>query len=143
MACNDDISNICIESTLDSCVDVTATLGENTKIVEGCVSQKDVNNDLYIITDEIITNSNTSQLGNLCISYPITSGKITLKSVFETHETEICNIKDRLNNLENQNIANLDITGFGLDFNCLSDPCGDPITTFGQLLQILINKTCD
>ena len=36
----------------------------------------------------------------------------------------------------------LDITGFNLDFDCLVDPCGDPITNLKTLLQLLINQAC-
>ena len=26
---------------------------------------------------------------------------------------------------------------------CLVDPCGSPITTWGQLIQILVDKQCE
>lgn len=143
MSCNNKISNLCIDSIKSGCVDNEAELGQNTKITETCVTQTNVNKDLYDITDEIITNSDTSDLGNLCITYPLTDGIITLKTVNSVNEQEICNLKDKVTELENKDFSSLDITGFGLDFNCLVDPCGDPITTLGQLLQILINQTCN
>lgn len=143
MACNDNASNVCIDSTLSNCVDHKGALGANTTITDDCVTQSDVNTDLYAITDKIIEEQDTSGLGNLCITYPVTDGKITLKSVVETNEQEICNLNTRVTALEGVNFANLDITGFNLNFECLVDPCGDPITTLGQLLQIMITQTCN
>lgn len=143
MACNDNASNICIKTTLATCIDYKGKLGENTTITEDCVNQNEVNEDLYSITDTIIDEQDTSNLGNLCISYPVTDGKITLKSVVETNEQEICDLKSRVETLENMDFGNLDITGFNLDFTCLVDPCGDPITDLKQLLQIMINQICN
>lgn len=141
MSCN-KISNLCADPTLSVCVDHEAPLGVNTKIITDCVNQSDVNTDLYAITDEVIENSGTSNLGNLCVVYPLTEGVITLKSVNEQNEIEICNLKTKVTNLETFDYSNLDITGFTLDFKCLADPCGDPITKLGQLLQIIIDKSC-
>jgi len=144
MACNDDISNICIEPILSTCVDYQGDLGENTTIKDkGCVNQHEVNEDLYLITDNIIEDSSTSELGDLCLTYPVTDGKITPKSVFEIHEQEICDLKDRVQTLEEQTLANIDISTLGLDFDCLVDSCGDPITNLQQLLQIMITKICN
>ena len=138
-----EISNTCAETRLSTCIDHEAPLGENTKITSDCVNQSDINTDLYALTDEIINNSNTSSLGNLCINYPLTEGVILTKSVFVQNEIEICDLKNRVTILENFNYSTLDITSFGLDFKCLVDPCGTPITTLGQLIQIMINKDCE
>lgn len=143
MACNDNASNVCINSILSNCVDYKGKLGNNTTITKECVNQTDVNEDLYTITDSVIENQDTSQLGNLCITYPVTDGKILLKSVFETNEQEICDLKNRVQALEDADFGNLDITGFNLDFACLVDPCEDPITNLKQLLQIMINQICN
>ena len=143
MACNDDISNTCSDPIKATCVDYDGQLGANTNITDDCVNQNDVNKDLYDITDKVISDSDTSNLGELCITYTLTEGSILPKSVFEQHEVEICDVKTRVTDLENTDYANLDITGFGLDFECLVDPCGDPITTLSQLLQLLISKSCE
>lgn len=143
MSCKDKISNICVDPTLATCVDYEGPLGANTKIVDDCVNQHDVNEDLYIITDEIIDGLDTSTLGELCLTYPLTDGKVTPKSVFETHEIKICELDSRVDTLENFDYSTLNITGFDLDFKCLVDACGDPITTLGQLLQIMIDKDCE
>jgi len=142
MGCN-DISNTCGEFIFSTCVQYEGPLGENTKIEEDCVNQHNVNEDLYAITDEIIDGLDTSALGELCLTYPVTEGKIFPKSVFEVHEVEICDLKDRVTVLEGFDYSTLNITGFNLDFKCLVDPCGDPIETLGQLLQIMIDKDCE
>lgn len=143
MACNDKISNICVDPIKSTCVDYEGSLGENTTIKDECVTQHEVNEDLYTITDNIIENQDTSELGDLCLTYTITDGKILPKSVFEVHEQEICDLKDRVQQLEGMDFGALDITGFNLDYQCLVDPCGDPITDLKTLLQLLINKACN
>jgi len=143
MACNDKESNICIKPILATCVDYRGSLGENTNIEDNCVNQHDVNIDLYSLFDSLIENQSTSELGQLCLNYPVTEGKIFPKSVFKVHEEEICTLKDKVYDLENRNFGELDITGFNLDFSCLVDACGDPITDLKTLLQLLINKTCN
>lgn len=143
MACSDKISNICVNPIQSTCVDYKGPLGTNTTIKDECVTQHEVNEDLYSITDSITENQDTSDLGDLCLSYPVTGGKILPKSVFEAHEQEICELKDKVQALEDMDFGNLDITGFGLDYQCLVDPCGDPITNFKTLLQVLINQSCN
>lgn len=143
MSCNDTLSNTCPDPILSTCVDHEGPLGENTKIISDCVNQSDVNTDLYTITDEIISKSDTSDLGSLCITYPLTGSVILQKSVFIQNEIEICSLKNRVTAIEDRDYGDLDITGFDLDFGCLVDPCGDPITTQKQLLQLLISKACE
>lgn len=143
MACDKDISNVCAENTFSTCVDYEGNLGENTKITDSCVTQHDVNEDLYTITDEIIDNLDTENLKNTCLVYPQVDNKIIPYSVFSVHNTEICDLKDRVLGLENFDYANLDITPFNLDFVCLQDPCNNEITTLKPLLQNIINKSCE
>lgn len=145
MACNDNISNLCLEPIKSTCVDFDGQLGDNTKITEDCVNQHEVNEDLYQITDEIIEGLDTSALSDNCLTYPLPMGVtlIPVSKALEVHGDEICTLKDRVTALENKDYSSLDITGFGLDFGCLVDPCGDPITELGTLLQLIINKACE
>ena len=39
MACNDNISNLCMEPIKATCVDYDGPLGENTTIKDDCVNQ--------------------------------------------------------------------------------------------------------
>ena len=142
MACNETTSNICIDSTKAKCLDYEGHLGDNSKITSECVNQHQVNEDIYSVLDDTISSLKTP-IEDYCLTYPLTDGKILPKSVMSVHRTEICTLKGRVDTLENKDYGELDITGFDLDFGCLSDPCGDPVTKLGQLLQIIINKSCE
>lgn len=142
MACNEITSNICIDSTKAKCVDYEGPLANSSSIEEGCVNQHQVNEDVYTIIDNI-EDSIVTPVGDYCLTYPLTEGKILPKSVMSVHRTEICDLKTRVQALEDIDYGDLDITGFDLNFQCLSDPCGDPITKLGVLLQLLINKACE
>jgi hypothetical protein len=144
MGCNQSTSNLCTEDISSRCVDYDGPLGANTGITESCVDQYAVNEDLYNITDNIISDSDATvdlEKSN-CLTYPLTDGVVLVKTALTVLDTAVCDHESRITILEGKDYSQLDITGFGLDFACLSDPCGDPITTLGQLLQIMINNQC-
>lgn len=143
MGCSEKMSNICLDPIKAPCVDYEGPLGENTTIKESCVNQHQVNEDLYAIADIIIKDQSTEQLGELCLTYPLEDGKVKLKSVLKIFEEEVCSLTSKVKSLEEKNYSELDITGFNLNFQCLIDPCGEPITNLKTLLQLLINKSCN
>src|SRR5690554_2304367 len=121
MKCENKIQNVCIETTNAKCVEYVGELGETTKRGEICTTQHMVNEDLYEIVDEIITDIGTelpSETEATCISYPVVAGKVTPKAVMKKHREEICSLKGRVHTLEVTNYAEMDITDFGLDFKC-------------------------
>ncbi len=135
-------TNTCGDTMFTTCIDHEGKLGNNTKITQPCVTQSDVNDDVYKLLDNIIEDTDTTTLGESCINYDIVDGKVKLKSVFEAHEQELCRHKNRIIELEQKDYGELDITSLNLDFKCLVDPCGEPITKLKTLLQIIINETC-
>lgn len=132
--------NICMESIDSKCIEVNSELGNNTKITSNCVNQEMVNEDLYVITDDIISDLDTSELGNLSIAFPTVNEKIPFKEVIKKYEEEIDNLKTEINNLKNINYCNIDITSCGISFGPLVDDCGEPATTLGDVLKILFNQ---
>lgn len=141
MACDDKVKLTCGEVFPATCVDFEGDLGANTKITDDCVTIEETTEDLYEITDEIISDLDTSELGTLCITYPLEDGLIKPKNVFKQLEEEICNLQTQLGTATD--LENLDITGWSIDLECLSDACNDPITTLGGLLQALVTKVCE
>ena len=144
MSCIDKIENICVEPSDAKCTVYTGKRGVNPKTTDPCMNQHDVNKELYNSLDEIHHSLDTgyNPLEENCIEYPIEGGKVNTKDILITHRDEICTLKEKVFDLESANLHNLDITSANLDFKCLVDPCGDPITKLGQLLQIMINKVC-
>lgn len=141
MGCCNKTSNLCADPVNAVCVDYEGELGENTKITSDCVNQSEVNIDLYTILDEQIKASDLSGLGKACIKYPLIEGKVNLTSVVTQHEKEICLLKEGLQAI--QSSGEMPIQGWGIDFKCLVTPCGDDIKTLKELLQSIINKTCE
>lgn len=141
MGCGHKIKETCGDTIYATCVDYEGTLGDNTKITDSCVTIEETTEDLYEITDEIIAGQDTSELGNLCLTYPLTEGVVLVKSVLEVHEEKLCELETSIADLSN--LENVDITGWtGLDLSCLNGVCATPPTTLGELLQALTNQVC-
>tara|TARA_R110002020_G_scaffold357575_3_gene569924 strand:- start:95 stop:520 length:426 start_codon:yes stop_codon:yes gene_type:complete len=137
MACN-DISNICVNPILATCVDFEGSLGVNTKITDSCVNQNDVNGDLYAITDEIIEGLDNSTLTSTCITIPVNS---TTAEIIALYEAKICELDEEVTTLQNIDYSQLDITGWGLTIPaCIVDPCAIVPTTLGPLLQVIMDQ---
>lgn len=141
MGCGNKTKETCGDVVYATCVDYEGDLGVNTKIVDDCVTIEETTEDLYSITDDIILDLDTSELGELCLTYPLIEGTVRPKSVLKVHETEICQLKEDLEALGD--LENLDITSWDIDFECLSDQCENPITTLGGLLQALVTQSCN
>lgn len=140
MACN-DISNLCSNPALSSCLDHEGPLGANTKITDDCVNQFDVNGDLYAITDEIITGLDNSALTSTCITIPTGA---TTAEIIALYEAKICELNAEVTTLQAIDYSTLDITGWGLTIpTCIADACGVVPTTLGPLLQVIMdNRNC-
>ena len=141
MACGDNISNVCADPILATCVDYEGNLGENTKITDDCVNQNDVNEDLYAITDETITAIDVSSIVGDCITIPTGA---TIADIVGLLKDKVCEQDAEIEVLQNIDYSALDITGWGLTIpSCIADPCAAVPTTLGPLLQaIMDNRNC-
>ena len=97
---------------------------------------------------EELDNINT-QLEKLCKELDFSSLKETcidfgkdpkLVDIFNKLTEEICILKDSI--LDCEALFALPIDCLNLDYKCLADNCGDKPTTFGDLLQLMIDKLC-
>jgi hypothetical protein len=137
MAC-DDISNICADPILATCVDYDGPLGANTKITDDCVNQNDVNQDLYTITDEIIEGLDVSGITSTCITIPPDS---TVAEIMALYEAKICELDGEVTILQNIDYGVIDITGFGLTIpTCIADSCANPPTTLKEWMQVMMDQ---
>lgn len=138
--CN-KLSNTCTDSTSAPCVDYEGNLGENSKITSDCVNIENVAEDLYQITDDIIENSSTEELGEDCIELP---DGATVAQTLKKYEEEICLLKQQVETLQTDFICNLSISDCGLNFSNLqtvsSSSCVNPLSTLKDVLQAIIDK---
>jgi len=145
--CKDKISRTCGKKINAKCVDYEGTLHDNTELEDcDCHSVEDVIEDINVAINAINESIDLSELGDSCITYDKEDGKILVKEALKKLEECVCDLKDRLDDTDSTGcpaIFSEDISCLGLDFMCLSDPCGAPIQNLGQLLQALITQTCE
>lgn len=140
MACNEELSNTCMNPIKSTCVDFEGTLGANTKIEDSCVNQHEVNEDLYILTDEIIADTDVSAVTSACITIPADA---SVKDIITLYEVKICELNDQVETLENIAYEDLDITTWSLTIpSCIADACANPPTKLGPLVQAMMDAQC-
>lgn len=137
MGCN-DVSNLCADPILATCVDYEGSLGENTKITKDCVNQHDVNEDLYAIADETITAINVAEIVSDCITIPEGA---SIADIVGLLTTKVCEQDTQITTLENIDYGSIDITGFGLVIPaCIADSCANPPTTLAEWMQVVMDQ---
>lgn len=138
--CN-KLSNTCTGGVFAPCVDYQAELGENTKITSPCVTIEDTTLDLYQITDEIIENSSTEELGEDCIELP---DGATVAQTLKKYEEEICVLKQQVETLQTDFICQVLLTSCNLNLSNLQPNndtvCTNPLQTLEDVLQAIIDK---
>lgn len=110
---------------------------------EECITLEETTADIYHILDDIKSEIDLTELGESCITYETEEvGVIKVKEALKTHETEICLLKEALEDLSSTDCCT-DITGWGIDTKCLEDECGTGFNSLENLIQAMINKLCD
>ena len=131
------------------CGDITYATCLKTEIIpntqsslleEECISQEQVNEDVYEQLENIQTQSDLSELGELCLTYTTVEGKILVKNALLKLEEEICSLKEEVETLKTTAVCNLLVTDCDFILGDLADTCDNPPTTLKELLQILINQ---
>lgn len=137
--CGNKVKNTCGEKVYATCVYYEEVVPAFSSLAEeDCITLEQTTDDTYTLIGEIKDEIDLSALGEDCIVYGVTP-KI-VKNVLLRYEQEICSLRDRVLELEETAICNVDITGCGLTLGV--DDCDNPITTLGQLLEyILTNLT--
>lgn len=146
MGCKDKLRNTCGKKINARCVDYEGELHDDSELdvcdnpnVEEVI--EDINNTLNTITDSI----DLSGLGDSCIDYNEVDGVITVKEALGKIEAKLCELAElvELEKPDCPTIFSEDISCLNLDFQCLTDVCGDKITNLKDLLQALIDESCN
>ena len=145
MKCNNNkLKNTCGIKTPSRCVFYDLDLPEFSKlsILNDCITIEETTDDLYNLTDLILSSIDTKDLGKQCLNYKVSQNKykpseniIFIKDILLKFEEEICSLK-------NNNKTEVDIIK-NLDFKCLQDPCNNDINSLETLLQVIINEICN
>lgn len=145
MKCNNNkLKHTCGIKTPSRCVFYDLELPEFSKlnILNDCITIEETTDDLYNLTDLILSSIDTKDLGKQCLNYKVSQNKykpseniIFIKDILLKFEEEICSLK-------NNNKTEVDIIK-NLDFKCLQDPCNNDINSLETLLQVIINEICN
>ena len=128
------------ETTYATCVVTELTPNTQSSLLETeCISQQDFNEDVYEQLENIQTQSDLSELGNLCLDYVEIGGKIFVKNALLKLEEEVCSLKNKTEALENVDICNKDITSCNFLFGNLTTACGDQPQTLGEVIQLILD----
>lgn len=131
----------CGDSIYATCVNVESVPNSQSSLVdETCISQQDVDNDLYEQLEDIWSENDLSALGELCLSYTEIGGKKVVKNVLLKFEEKICELQERILELEERELCSFPVTNCDFIFGDLVDGCNEPPATLKDLLQILINQ---
>ena len=142
--CNSKIKHTCGIITYSTCTAWEGDVNSQSDLVdETCLDQELIDQDQYNQLEEIWNQVDLSELGDACLEYLTDENdKIVVKNVLLKHEEEICLLKNRVTELENRPICDMPL-GDCINTSCLTDPCGNDITTWGQLVQALVNNNCE
>jgi|SRR5690606_17021237 len=139
MSCNDKKIG-CQNKEYAKCVYYEVEVPDWSLLVEEeCVNIEETTADIYGEITNLKDRLDFSEITSDCFEIETEDGVVTPKSLMTTLVEKVedlscekeCDVK-----------CDIDITDYGLDFKCLVDPCGEPITKLSTLLQILINEHC-
>lgn len=140
-SCHSKIRHTCGTKNFASCIDYQTELPEFSELE--CPSIEETTEELYDLVGEIKEETDLSELGEKCLEYLLDENdKIVVKNVLLKFEEKICELSEKVNLLENRPLCEMPL-GDCVDTKCLVDSCENPITTWGQLVQILIDRECE
>ena len=134
-------SDTCGKITESPCVRVEIDFPEISGLTEeSCVRLDYALEDIY----EILEKYNLSEYDKKCLEQ---EGQ-NLVHILQSQTDKICELEERVSELEDPcQIFKRPISECGIDVSCLqqNDPCDPvtPITTFGDLINKLIQKNCE
>lgn len=125
-----------------TCVAYETTLPDFSEI-DDCADLDATTTELYELVGDIREQIDLTELAESCLEYiKDAEERIVVKNALLKHQEEICNLKEKIEELENTPLCNRLLDTNCLDLKCLTDACSNSITTYGELFQALINNAC-
>lgn len=146
--CKGKVSATCGKKHNAKCIDYEGTLHNNTELEDcGCFNLEDVVEDINAEIDDINEAIDVSGISSDCLTFETNDEGVVVINEVVTKVVEkldeFCTTLQEQAEGECPAIFEADITCLNLDFACLTDPCGQQITTLKGLLQALIYNTCN
>ena len=137
MNCHNKIKHTCSSTNYATCIHYESSVNTDSQYDENdCLSIEETTQDIY----NQLENLDLSALGELCLKYTQVSGKNIVKNVLLKFEEKICELENRVEELETVDICNQSITSCNLDFGDLVDACGNQPTTLAETLQLILDN---
>lgn len=141
MSCNNKIKQTCGSKVYSACVPYEKEIPEFSELSgEGCITVEDTTEDIYKHLKDLKEEIGLSSLGQLCLTY-VPNGQVAkVKDILSKYEEEICNLKEKVKDLEETSICDKVISKCDIDLTGISDQCDNPIVTLSDLFNYLIIK---
>jgi len=108
----------------------------------GSTTIEEIVADMYLLLGDTKEETNVNiLLQDSCLTYTLIEGKITTAQAIKTLDAELCDVKDRLDNISKYQLWDTPIDGCDIDLEGLVDPCGNQPSTFCELLKIMTPQT--
>ena len=131
----------CGKPTQAECVETQVEVNSQSSLTEeDCLSQEELNTDVYTQLEKLWNESDLEALGELCLSYTLVGGKKIVKNVLLKFEEKICELEERIDLLEERQLCDFPLEGCNFSYGDLVDECGEQPQTWKDLIQILINN---
>lgn len=122
------------------CIYYELDLPDFSRIEKDCISLEDTTSEIYDFIKDIKEQLDLSDLGNDCLSYTLDSeDRVVVKNALKKIEEKYCELENKVTELENINICDMPISDC-IDLGTLVDQCDTAPTTWGQLIQLLVNQ---
>lgn len=142
----DKIEDTCGKKINARCVDYEGTVNTQSELTnDSCLNVHNTTQDIYNQLEDIQNSIDLEGLGENCVTYEQEGDKLTVVEALLGLESKLCELVEESTSGTGgcHPIFDADITCLNLDLGCLTtDPCGEQITTFKQLLQALIIQAC-
>lgn len=131
-------SNTCLSTTQANCTNYEGGLNSRSPLDECNANIGETTQDIYKQLEDLYLELDTQELGESCIEM----GNKKVKDVLKSLETEICRLKEEVENIKGVSPCNIKINteDCPLDLRDIKDSCGESIVNLNQLLQHLINR---
>jgi len=145
MACGcNSINNTCGEAHYAACTHYEGALPAFTTLASAeCYTVEEILADIYSIETIVNDEIDLSELLTNGIVYTLVDSKIITRNALKKHAELLIAMQAVLNGIADGTNDMFNITGWGLDFECIADICDNPPTHLKDLIQLMITQICD
>lgn len=140
--CN-SINNTCGETHYAACTQYEGALPAFTTLAAAnCYTLEEIIADIYQIETGIKDEIDLTDLLANSITYTLVDGAVIVKNALVKHADMLIAMQAQLDALTNGTDEIFNISGWGLNFDCIADGCANPPVYLKDLIQLMITQIC-